>query len=539
MYLSIRELLRANIFNRSIVIAGHDKIDQIILSVNVLDAPHGCSYVQEGMLVISSGFCLTNKCDQIEIIRELSKRKAAGLMLKLKYFSYDLQETMVREANEIGLPIITLVNDQYTFQEILDFMVNHIYCSETHEFIHKTKLYELFMNIINTEGLKGVLELLHKWTNLNSILFFRKEKISFPKTQEITVYFEEDNIIRGKVLNIVESTIFSTQINHYECPNYTEEEPVELINTELRFKNRVVGSLCLIKGIRPYSKNDYIVLEFASMACKIEIQKQLLIQEEQQKHKVQFLRQLLNNHIENEEAIVKANEFGWQLPLETKIFYIKPVEKINLFDLEIERILSDFFIDVLNFKLVITLYNAAIVALVPAKIPNNIDIEKKLDLFLQSKFKCSAFNIGVGRAAIFKNYNQSYCEAEYACEIGALIRKKDRIFIFEQLGFYRLFCTTSLPKEIQRFYNDYLSQLATLDYENKLDMIKTLKIFLQHGCNYSSAAKELFLHPNTVRYRMQTIEKTCKVDLKNDNDRLNIEIALKLMPLLLENKDKY
>ncbi|WP_214659178.1 helix-turn-helix domain-containing protein [Candidatus Formimonas warabiya] len=68
-------------------------------------------------------------------------------------------------------------------------------------------------------------------------------------------------------------------------------------------------------------------------------------------------------------------------------------------------------------------------------------------------------------------------------------------------------------------------------------MTDTLKLFLANSCNYSLTAKQMFLHPNSVRYRLQTIEKICKINLRSEEDRLSLLIAFKLHPLILaENK---
>jgi len=54
----------------------------------------------------------------------------------------------------------------------------------------------------------------------------------------------------------------------------------------------------------------------------------------------------------------------------------------------------------------------------------------------------------------------------------------------------------------------------------------------KNGYNYRDTAKIMYLHPNTVRYRIANIEKLCRVNLKYADDRLNMEIALKILPLI-------
>ena len=57
---------------------------------------------------------------------------------------------------------------------------------------------------------------------------------------------------------------------------------------------------------------------------------------------------------------------------------------------------------------------------------------------------------------------------------------------------------------------------------------------VHNNYNYRETAKAVFLHANSVRYRISLIEKLFNVNLKKQSDRLNIEVALKLLPLVLD-----
>ena len=63
-------------------------------------------------------------------------------------------------------------------------------------------------------------------------------------------------------------------------------------------------------------------------------------------------------------------------------------------------------------------------------------------------------------------------------------------------------------------------------------MLETLKIFYEMRFSYAKTAEQMHVHRNTVDYRMATIEKACSIDMKNYEDRFNMGIALKLLPLI-------
>lgn len=97
---------------------------------------------------------------------------------------------------------------------------------------------------------------------------------------------------------------------------------------------------------------------------------------------------------------------------------------------------------------------------------------------------------------------------------------------------FRLCCSDALPEEGRFFCNDYIAPLVEEDSNTKMDLLKTLEVFFACGGNYSRAGNTLYLHPNAVRYRIETISKICGVDFDDPSDVLNMQIALKLLPMI-------
>ena len=80
-----------------------------------------------------------------------------------------------------------------------------------------------------------------------------------------------------------------------------------------------------------------------------------------------------------------------------------------------------------------------------------------------------------------------------------------------------------------------LGPILQYDKINNSDLLETLKTYFKCEGNMKIIAQELFIHYNTVIYRIQKIEELLNVDLKNLNEQLNIHTALKVINLL-ENR---
>lgn len=74
-----------------------------------------------------------------------------------------------------------------------------------------------------------------------------------------------------------------------------------------------------------------------------------------------------------------------------------------------------------------------------------------------------------------------------------------------------------------------LSLLKDYDRQNQSDFLYTLRVFLECERNMAEAAAKLFIHRTTMSYRISRIEKITGIDLNNYDERLYLQISLRLM----------
>jgi len=68
--------------------------------------------------------------------------------------------------------------------------------------------------------------------------------------------------------------------------------------------------------------------------------------------------------------------------------------------------------------------------------------------------------------------------------------------------------------------------LVEHDLKRRSDLVKTLKVYLDAGANASEAADRLFLHRNSMLYRLSRVEKLTGLNLKNPRARLALQLGL-------------
>ncbi len=75
-------------------------------------------------------------------------------------------------------------------------------------------------------------------------------------------------------------------------------------------------------------------------------------------------------------------------------------------------------------------------------------------------------------------------------------------------------------------FGEIVEPLLVYDRERRSDLMRTLRVYFATGANASEAADRLFLHRNSMLYRLARVEKLTGLDLKDSRARLALQLGL-------------
>ena len=142
------------------------------------------------------------------------------------------------------------------------------------------------------------------------------------------------------------------------------------------------------------------------------------------------------------------------------------------------------------------------------------------------------FNAGVGK--FYKSATmlyRSYQQAKVALELSKLIPNYSKLAFFDELGAFRLFYNQS-EQDLEEFFMEVLEPIETYDRENNVNFLYILWQYFLNNRDKTLTAKNLFMHVNTLRYRLNKIEELLGVKLEDEETRFNIFAALKVAAIL-------
>lgn len=158
------------------------------------------------------------------------------------------------------------------------------------------------------------------------------------------------------------------------------------------------------------------------------------------------------------------------------------------------------------------------------------DNAEKLRIQLKEKVDGLKVQMGVSRLApTLLDLQDGYREARQALVTGSMMHGEEEFVLgYADLGVKRILYLMFDHPELERFYEEHLSPLETYDAEWETELVETLRVYLAQGYNLNSAAKELFVHRHTMRYRLEQIAELLKVDIDSPEVLLNLQIAFQI-----------
>jgi PucR family transcriptional regulator, purine catabolism regulatory protein len=142
--------------------------------------------------------------------------------------------------------------------------------------------------------------------------------------------------------------------------------------------------------------------------------------------------------------------------------------------------------------------------------------------------------IGAGRMSETTfDLAESYREARQALIVGSMMHTNKEFTIgYGELGVKRLLYLMIDHPELERFCEEIIEPLESYDEEWESELVPSLRVYLAEGANLNSAARALFIHRHTLRYRLEQIAEILKVDIDSQEVLLNLQIAFQIRDMM-------
>ena len=146
----------------------------------------------------------------------------------------------------------------------------------------------------------------------------------------------------------------------------------------------------------------------------------------------------------------------------------------------------------------------------------------------ETVFSETAIKVVVGVSRSFDGITMlrnAYIEAHKAIEVGLIFDPGNRVYVYNGLLLERF--VNQIPNDISQ---SFLSDVFTEEFDKlfNAEMMSTVKSLFDNSLNLSEASRRLYIHRNTLVYRLDKIEKLTGLDLRNFHDAVTFRIMMML-----------
>jgi purine catabolism regulator len=526
--LPLDELIRLGMPEGTRLLAGHSQLQRPVVWVNMAPGarPFDPPPTPPGLVLIAPPYT-----DLRNQVRRLQQREAVAVAL----CAGDLPEGLVNWAEESGLPLVELPpeTDLARLQrDLLRLVVN----LEAGLVAREAELYQQLTRLsLENQGLDAIARTLSQLTQKAVVVQDKRLQVlaaAPPDGNEL-----EPQLIEwlSQPEHLPRELTDRRQAAKVDAPiqQLVEGGSARLV-VPISVQDVARGFLSLVHATPDFDRLDRMALAQGAAACALEMAKVKAISEAQKRLTGDLIEAILSNSISEVDAARRAERAGYRRTGPHLALALQWSSENAPSLRRLETIVSGEIKRVPSRALALAREDEVVVfyALPPERgVDEGREWAQKLHALAQAEFPSAHLALGIGRPSdTLLGLRHSHREAAQAMSIAHKLRQ-NRPQYFGDLGIYRLLLQLEGSPELRAFSNEILGNLIEYDRTQGTDLVQTLSAYFQHNANLAQTAQALYIHRNTLLYRLERAKEIGKFDLDNPETRLAIQLALRAYEL--------
>jgi purine catabolism regulator len=523
--------------------AGEDAADAPVRWVHITELPDPTPWLSGGELLLTTGIQLRDDKSQREFVRRLAGHHLAALGFGTGFDHEKLPKALVEEAGKLGFPVFevpyelpfialteraftTLVNEQY---DVLQRGIG----------IHK-RLERL---VLEERGLEEVVRALAAAIGgAVAVLDARGETIAskvFRRrlSDEAVAAVREE--VRRRSADIAAGSSDAGEATEF-APEHAELAGRALV-LGVAIRGRGAPQAWLVAARDGGGLGDFerLILNQAVTVVALELMRQRAMRDTERRLAGDVLAEALTGRLPERELATRLEPFGVTGQAAVLVFARDGEAPAASLEGELDRFLADAGVGALVAMRERLL--CAVVDCPEGSDPGALAARARDALAAVGASaeedggppEDSGLRAAVSRPAPVAALRRSFHEARCALEAAALANgSAPHVASYRDLGAFQLLLSLQDDEALRLYCDSVLAPLEHASGEYGDELIRSLEAFIEQNGQWERAARELYCHRHTLRYRIRRVEQLTGRDLSNARDRIEFWLALRARELV-------
>lgn len=339
----------------------------------------------------------------------------------------------------------------------------------------------------------------------------------------VLAHLQRNNLRQNRQVGTVHLSSSGTQ-----RPVLVEDDylPFPRVIKTLTHKGRTVGVMVVTAYLCPFGDNILDMVDLISSFVVPQMMRDRFLVSSDKQSVENFLITLLNGKDYSQAEVEHRLELlNWKLPAYTYLLCLclKPGEEKNR-DFTMHSILEEIRSQN-NCR--VFLYNSALVCLYGSDTPVEHweDQAPQLSQLMEETHLQAGVSRRIQRLDRLVSY---YEQAQSALELGIWLQRPFTFINYDVLSSFLIFHRISNP-DLDLFVHQKIQALFAYDQEHDTDLCATLQVYLEQAKSLAKTAEILFIHRNTVRYRIHKCTELINSDLEDGNEIFAFILSLRIL----------
>ncbi|MCC7371810.1 MAG: PucR family transcriptional regulator ligand-binding domain-containing protein [Chloroflexi bacterium] len=544
----LREALKLAPFQRARVVAGATGLDRLVNQVNIMEVPDILPWVKPRQLLLTTAYPLRDERAALaDLVPGLAERGLAGFAIKPSRYIDQIPPVMVEAAERLAFPLIELPPEA-SFDEVINAVLGSILNAQALRLERSAAIHDRFTRIVLSGG--GLREIAQTLAELieRPAAILDPEGTVLAASQDASRHGLGAAGRRGTLTPLGSEGLPSARRGEVSAAIFTLTAATPVVAQPIQVDGEQHGAIILPAETATLADDALVAVEQAATVAALRLVQARGIAEADRRFQAVCLEELVAGHAVDPGILHEhALTFGWDLAQPRAALVVelaaldgRPVDQRPALasvgeQTRLRQRLTEAASAALGREAIVWQRSAGVAALVapgPRGRAALLEAAAALQAEAARRLPGSLVSVGIGRTCDDPlDLAASHREALRALAVGRRTRGPGHVSLFEDLGLDRLLAGCS-NEELAAFREATLGPLLTYDTAHGSELVRTLEVFLACSGNGAKAAHVLYVHYNTVRQRLATVEQVLGQSLDDADARLSLGLALRVLRML-------